>query len=89
MNFIRNILMTFSRYRISKFTFSDSSLKSLGQNCVSLRKAVFYSCPVISDRGLLELSRGCHKLDEINLAWCSKVTDQGKMGANHQGILPT
>jgi len=25
----------------------------------------------------LELSRGCHKLDEINLAWCSKVTDQG------------
>ena len=55
----------------------DGALGFLGQNCSSLRKGRFYSCPNVSDKGILSLAQGCHKLDEIDLSWCNRVSDQG------------
>ena len=62
---------------VFKGFISDGALGFLGQNCSSLRKGRFYSCPNVSDKGILSLAQGCHKLDEIDLSWCNRVSDQG------------
>ena len=32
---------------------------------------------MVSDGGIEKLGLGCQKLDEIDLSWCNKVTDEG------------
>lgn len=58
------------------FKVTDIGLSSVAKGCPSLSFVSLYRCS-ISDNGLELLAKSCLVLKDLNLEWCSHITDSG------------
>lgn len=58
------------------FKITDLGLSYIALGCQSLSFISLYRCP-ITDTGLQQLSKSCLSLKDLNLEWCSLITDGG------------
>ena len=55
---------------------TDDSIRYVTHKCKTLRKLSINYCG-ITDRALTMISRTLHKLEHLNMRWCSAITGEG------------
>lgn len=69
------------------FKITDVALFSVAIGCPSLISISLYRCS-ISDIGLKDIAESCVSLKDLNLEWCTLITDRGISGVtNHCRVL--
>lgn len=69
------------------FRLTDTSLKTVAQNCSLLEMADFCKCPKISLVGVMELIHKCLQLKELNVSLCKGITDLTDMSPFQPGNI--
>lgn len=54
---------------------TSRGLKAISRGCPSLRVLSLWNTPV-GDEGLLEIAKGCHQLEKLDLSQCPAITDK-------------